>query len=197
MRDRRHIDLRSTTPAALSQLILWKLGIVLKQAVFIDGDWLLFTASSNSITIDFPALFAKLRELFGANVGLSLHLGEESVWWRSRLHRGRGPAAFARFVEGIEAMGCAVDALSRGPGRGLYRKGIDVRLAVAATALPPGIQTLALVSGDSDFLPLIGQARASGRTTVLIADTNSTAVALREAADRFIGLREIIPGWPA
>ncbi len=94
-------------------------------------------------------------------------------------------------------MGCAVDALSRGPGRGLYRKGIDVRLAVAATALPPGIQTLALVSGNSDFLPLIGQARASGRTTVLIADTNSTAVALREAADRFIGLREIIPGWPA
>ena len=66
-------------------------------------------------------------------------------------------------------------------------------MTIAIRALQSASHTLVLISGDNDFVPLIEHARQQGRTTIVLA-FSSCGAALRQAADRFIDLKEFMLG---
>ena len=71
-------------------------------------------------------------------------------------------------------------------------KGLDVALAVTAMSLLADVDTLVLLTGDSDFLPLLRSVAAQGREAVLITLPLS-ARALVEAADkRYMNLEVLV-----
>jgi uncharacterized LabA/DUF88 family protein len=50
----------------------------------------------------------------------------------------------------------------------IVSKGLDVALAVSATTLPDKFKNIILLSGDSDFLPLVEAIKQQGREIALI-----------------------------
>lgn len=182
-----YIDLRATSPKELADLIAEKLGHICRTAVFIDGDWLLGVARHVRMSVDFKGLIQALRTNFGDDTPVRIHLSDFG-----------GPVRADRHIARLESYGYSVDAArSSGKNRAFASKGFDVRLAVRAAGLPEHFRTLVLLSGDSDFVPLIEQAKASGRNTVLITCDGYASTAVREAADRVITLNEVLPGWSA
>jgi hypothetical protein len=67
-----------------------------------------------------------------------------------------------------------------------------MQLALDATRLAAEFRTLILVSGDSDFLPLLEHMRDLGVRTVVSSFPVSTSNALRRAADEFINLEDAL-----
>lgn len=179
-----YIDLRTTTPAELSALIAEKLGMIATTAVFIDGDWLKVFARGTANKIDFKALMRGLRANFGADA---------QVWLQLSDFGGQGQKN--RRIAALKAQGYSLEVVNVGQHPVYASKGFDVRLALRAAELPPNVRTLVLITGDSDFIPLLERARAVGRTTVLITSGVYIASGLRESADRIMALRELLPGW--
>ncbi|MFH1105716.1 MAG: TIGR00288 family NYN domain-containing protein [Candidatus Aenigmatarchaeota archaeon] len=62
---------------------------------------------------------------------------------------------------------------------------IDVFLSISAmeAIFNPGIQVIALVTRDTDFLPVIQKAKFYGKKTVLMGSDPGFSVALKHAAD--------------
>jgi uncharacterized protein (TIGR00288 family) len=182
-----YIDLRATSPEELAGLIAEKLGRIGRVAVFIDGDWLLGFARHIRVSVDFKGLIQALRTNFGTDTPVRIQLSDFG-----------GSVQAARRITELETDGYLVDAVkTSGKNRVWASKGFDVRLAVRAAGLPEHFRTLVLLSGDSDFVPLIEQAKASGRNTVLIVCKSHASGALCEAADRVISLNNVLPGWRA
>lgn len=63
-------------------------------------------------------------------------------------------------------------------------------IAVDAIKTSDGIDTVALVSGDGDYVPLLEYLRNRGKRIEVIAFGRSTSTRLREATDEFIDLGE-------
>jgi hypothetical protein len=142
-------------------------------AVFIDGDWL----RAARVPIDFRKLLERLRQTFGADVTPAVHL-------TVRDQQG------CDLVATLERLGYSVDAA---PARKHHSgNGFDMSMALRAAA--PSASELVLISGDSDFMPLLEHARQQGRPTVLIAFDRSVARALNAAADRFVDLDVFMRG---
>ncbi|MBI2003176.1 MAG: NYN domain-containing protein [Candidatus Wildermuthbacteria bacterium] len=73
---------------------------------------------------------------------------------------------------------------------GLKKGDWDVGIAVDAIKTSDGIDTVALVSGDGDYVPLLEYLRNRGKRIEVIAFGRSTSTRLREATDEFIDLGE-------
>jgi len=91
--------------------------------------------------------------------------------------------ASEKLVEAIEAQGfepiiCSSD--------------VDVRLAVEGMEMVfnPVIDTLALVTRDADFKPLLSKANEHGKETILFGAEPGLSVALKNIADYVIVLKE-------
>ncbi|SRR3989344_1739443 len=69
---------------------------------------------------------------------------------------------------------------------------VDVALAVEATEFifNPNIDTIAIVSRDSDFKPLLTKAKEHGKETIVVGMQPDFSTALRNTADIVIDLRE-------
>ena len=69
---------------------------------------------------------------------------------------------------------------------------VDVALAVEATCFVfnETIDTIAVVSRDSDFKPLLTKAKEKGKETIVVGMEPDFSTALRNAADIVIDLRE-------
>ena len=69
---------------------------------------------------------------------------------------------------------------------------VDVALAVEATEFifNPNIDTIAIVSRDSDFKPLLAKAKAHGKETIVVGLEPDFSTALKNTADIVIDLRE-------
>lgn len=67
---------------------------------------------------------------------------------------------------------------------------VDVMMAVEATAAAfnDNIDTICLVTRDSDFLPAMVQAKAHGKETIVILVDESSAAALKNSADYIVVL---------
>lgn len=92
----------------------------------------------------------------------------------------------------------AIDLVQLFPASGT-KNGADIRLAVDAVedlSRHPHITHIALVSGDSDYVPLAQRAKALGRFVVGIGVASSTSSALVSACDEFARYEEL-PGVAA
>lgn len=69
---------------------------------------------------------------------------------------------------------------------------VDVALAVEAmeAAFNPTVDTIAIVSRDSDFKPVVMKAKAHGKHTIVVGTEPDFSSALRNSADVVINLRE-------
>jgi uncharacterized protein (TIGR00288 family) len=66
----------------------------------------------------------------------------------------------------------------------------DVGMAIDAVRISENLDTIVLVSGDGDFVPLVEYLKAKGKQVEVIAFSRTTSTRLKEAADEFIDLDE-------
>lgn len=71
---------------------------------------------------------------------------------------------------------------------GLKKADWDVGMTVDAVRLANGLDTIVLVTGDGDFVPLVEYLKNQGRQVEVIAFGKSTSAELKEVADDFIDL---------
>jgi len=64
----------------------------------------------------------------------------------------------------------------------------DVGIVVDAIRTSPNLDTIILVSGDGDFVPLVDYLKSRGKRVEIMAFGKTTAAELREVADEFINL---------
>jgi len=77
------------------------------------------------------------------------------------------------------------------PG-GMKKADWDVGLAVDAIRMASFLDTVVLVTGDGDFVPLVDYLKwGLGRGVEVAAFSKTTSAKLREAADNFVSLEEI------
>ena len=69
---------------------------------------------------------------------------------------------------------------------------VDVALAVDATQyiFSPNIDTIAIVSRDSDFRPVLAKAKEHGKETIVVGTNPDFSTALRNSADIVIDAKE-------
>ena len=66
----------------------------------------------------------------------------------------------------------------------------DVGIAVDAIQMSPKLDTVVLISGDGDFVPLIKYLQNSGTQVEVVSFGKSTSGKLREVVDDFVDLSE-------
>lgn len=66
----------------------------------------------------------------------------------------------------------------------------DVGMAIDAVRSADIVDTIVIVSGDGDFLPLVEYLRGRGRRVEVIAFGRSAALKMKEAADDFLDIEE-------
>jgi uncharacterized LabA/DUF88 family protein len=72
-------------------------------------------------------------------------------------------------------------------------KGVDVQMAVYVMGRLADLSRLVLVTGDSDFTPVLTEAKDAGIPTVVVSAPESTAKVLVQAADEFFPLSQFAP----
>ncbi|MBU3942753.1 NYN domain-containing protein [Patescibacteria group bacterium] len=64
----------------------------------------------------------------------------------------------------------------------------DVGLVIDAIRIAPSVDTIVIVSGDGDFIPLVEYLKNQGKRVEVIAFGRSTSSILKEITDEFIDL---------
>jgi uncharacterized protein (TIGR00288 family) len=95
------------------------------------------------------------------------------------------------FLEALEKAGIEVKSkdLQIFPG-GMKKADWDVGLAVDAFELSKKLDSIVLVTGDGDFIPLVEHLKSQGQQVEIIAFAKSASKKLQELADDFVDLGE-------
>ncbi len=97
----------------------------------------------------------------------------------------------SNFFEALENIGYEVRAKDLQIFYGGHKKGDwDVGIAMDIVKLAPKLDTIVIVSGDGDYVPLVQHAQSVGCRVEAIAFGKSSSSMLREAADDFIDLEK-------
>jgi uncharacterized LabA/DUF88 family protein len=73
---------------------------------------------------------------------------------------------------------------------GLKKADWDVGIVIDAIRIAPVVDSLVLVSGDGDFVPLVEYLKNQGKRVEVIAFGRSASLKLKEAADEFMDLEK-------
>jgi uncharacterized LabA/DUF88 family protein len=73
---------------------------------------------------------------------------------------------------------------------GLKKADWDVGIVVDAIRIAPSVDTLVLLSGDGDFIPLVEYLKNQGKRVEVIAFGRSASLKLKEAVDEFLDLED-------
>ncbi len=93
------------------------------------------------------------------------------------------------FFEALTKLGIETRVKDLQEFHGGQKKGDwDVGLVIDAVRISPTLDTLVLVSGDGDFVPLVEYLKNQGKRVEVIAFNKSTSHALVEVADEFTDL---------
>lgn len=85
------------------------------------------------------------------------------------------------------------------PANNSGKNGADIRLVVDAMELAltrPHINTFAIVSGDSDFLPLVGKLQELGKRVIVIANQSKASKRLQQLCDEYVPASQFQPSQP-
>ncbi len=66
----------------------------------------------------------------------------------------------------------------------------DMGIAIDTIAMAPKLDTIVLVSGDGDFVPLVEMLKAHGCRVEVVSFRRSTAIELIEASTKYIAIEE-------
>ncbi|NJL42575.1 MAG: NYN domain-containing protein [Pseudanabaena sp. SU_2_4] len=153
-----------------------------KQLVFIDSANFDRAARVLNINIDYQLLKSELIGTDSAEINFYIGTDDE-LFPRQKA-----------FLHSLEQKGFNI--IRRTVQRhsdNTIKANLDVEIAADWTrmVLSNEYSSATLVSGDGDFLPLIGDARQAGIHVTVVGLEAKTNRALREAADAYINLREI------
>ncbi len=127
-----------------------KQGSTSSSVVFIDGDWLYYAARRLKEEVDYSRLLSGLHNCFGPGTPIHLFCSVDTYKKEQRDFIGR-----------LASLGYILHTsklLRRKDRYGnvtLVSKGLDIALACSVMALSDDFQTLVLLTGDSDFVPLV------------------------------------------
>lgn len=151
-------------------------------AIFIDGSWLYTTTKRINKNIDYATFFNILIKKFGAKTKIYYYGVIDPTNKQQE-----------KFYRVLEKIGYIVHCIKlRKIGDRVIFGGLDINLAVNAMSILPSVKNFVLVSGDSDFVALLQQARQSKANTYVIALPFSTGYLLKQAADAFLNLETLI-----
>lgn len=93
------------------------------------------------------------------------------------------------FLEALEKSGIEIKSkeLQIFPG-GMKKADWDIGIAVDAFELSKKLDSIVLVTGDGDFIPLVEYLKSQGQQVEIIAFAKSASSKLKEIADDFIDL---------
>lgn len=158
-----------------------------KSAIFIDGDWLYHAARRLKVRVDYARLKSCLDEHFGLESPIHFFCSANS--------QDKKQHNFIRALVSLRYVVHPFESLRRKDRKGtvtLVGKGLDVGLAVLAMSLPDDFERIVILSGDSDFVPLVKQAKQNGREVILIT-IPLIARSLVEASDKqYINLESLL-----
>ncbi len=147
-----------------------------------------------AVLIDVQNMYHSARNLYNARVNFKEVLraavaGRELIRATGYVIRTESgeekPFLEALVKTGIETQ---VKDLQIFPG-GMKKADWDVGIAMDAVRFAEGaIDTIVLVSGDGDFIPLVEYLKAKGKQAEVMGFGRSTSQRLKEAADDFIDL---------
>ena len=145
------------------------------------------------VFIDVQNLYHSAKNLYGARVNFK-NLLLEAISGRSLVRAigyvakadEPGEASFFDALEkaGIETKIKDLQVYPDGTKKGDW----DVGLAVDAIRLSSKVDTVVLISGDGDFIPLVEYLKAQGNQVELMGFGRTTSASLKELADDFIDL---------
>lgn len=147
------------------------------------------------VFIDAQNLYHSAKNLYHANVNFGKVL-EDAVAGRILtraigyvIHtEGREEKGFFEALEkvGIETKTKALQIF----GSGAKKADWDVGLAIDAVKLAPKLDTIIIVSGDGDYVPLVEYLKNQGCQVEVVAFGKSTSSKLLEVCDDFVDLDE-------
>ena len=145
------------------------------------------------VFVDVQNMYYSAKNLYGSKVNFGTIL-KETVG-RRRLIRAIAYVIKAdvkeesNFFDALEAIGYEVRAKDLQVFYGGAKKGDwDIGIAMDTIRLAPKIDTIVLVSGDGDFVPLVRHLRSMGCRIEVAAFTKSCSAKLIEEADSFLDL---------
>ena len=159
-------------------------------AVYVDGANAYF-AQKEALQwwIDWPSFLGVFRE------------GKDLVtarWYQA--YRGTPEPEQDRFLHHLTIIGFAVkkkvlkQIYDRESGNTSMKGNLDIELAIDALTESSHYDTALLVTGDSDFVPLVEALRARGKRVMVAATQQNVAVELRQAVGvNYIDLRDLRP----
>ena len=147
------------------------------------------------VFIDVQNMYYSAKNLFGAKVNFG-NIVKEAVAGRKLVRaiayvvstesKDEQPFFDALYNLGIETKERPLQIFYGGEKKADW----DVGITVDAIRLSPSLDTIVLVSGDGDYLPLIDYLRNQGKQVEVLAFGNTTSSRLKEEADDFIDLSE-------
>jgi len=145
------------------------------------------------VFIDVQNLYHSAKNLYGARVNFK-NLLLEAISGRSLVRAigyvakadEPGEASFFDALEkaGIETKIKDLQVYPDGTKKGDW----DVGLAIDAIRLSPKVDTVVLISGDGDFIPLVEYLKAQGNQVELMGFGRTTSTSLKGLVDDFIDL---------
>ena len=151
-------------------------------AIFIDGGWLYATTRRINKNVDYAKFFNILIKKFGTKTKIYYYGVIDPASKQQE-----------KFYISLKKIGYIVHCIKlRKVGGRVISGGLDINLAVDAMRILPSVKNFVLVSGDSDFVALLQQARQSKANTYVIALPFSTGYLLKQATDTFLNLETLI-----
>ncbi len=149
-----------------------------------------------AIFIDVQNLYHSAKNLFAARVNFKNVL-KEAVGKRQLIRafayvvKTEVTPGETSFFEALKHIGIElrIKDIQVFPG-GIKKADWDVGMAVDAIRLSPSVDTIVLVTGDGDFLPLLEYLQGHGKQVEVMAFGKSASSKLKEEADDFIDLGE-------
>jgi uncharacterized LabA/DUF88 family protein len=156
-------------------------------AVFIDGDWLYYAARRLKEEVDYSRLLTTLNDSFGLETHAHIFFSVDPQRKEQR-----------EFVGKLASLGYLLHTFKLIRRKDRYgnvtlgSKGLDVALAVSAMALLDDFHTLVLLTGDSDFVPLVQQIRAKNREVILITVPLASRDLVQAAGKHYVNLDTLL-----
>jgi len=151
-------------------------------AVFIDGDWLYTATRRINKNVDYAKFFNILIKKFG---------GKTKIYYYGTIDPANKQQE--KFYISLKKIGYIIHCIKvKKLGDRVISSGLDISLAVNAMRILPSLKKFILVSGDSDFVALLQQARQIGVNTYVIAIPLSTGYLLRQVTNTFLNLETLI-----
>jgi uncharacterized protein (TIGR00288 family) len=94
----------------------------------------------------------------------------------------------------------AVQMVQRIPSPRGDKNGADINLALDALEMAfthPHVNAFAIVSGDSDFIPLVNKLKEYGKTVFIVGGKAFTSTILQQNCHEFISFESLLPDLPA